>query len=139
MTCVRNLLASVFGVALVGVATAATAPTATADSPNCDFHFHQGQPYRADPHAVIAGGYVACSTPPAEFRISLTLSHRRGGTWITEGAEHSRGVIPNPRLNIATYADCQDGPWIAKADMWLTRDHRDMHRSAETPVTFIQC
>ncbi|WP_156959819.1 hypothetical protein [Nocardia sp. BMG51109] len=132
-------LVAVLGATLIGAATVATAPSATADPyPQCDFAFHQGQPYLQEPVSVIVGGYVACNTPPERFHAALTLSYRRDGRWIVQGAQQS-DAVPNLRLNIATYARCEDGAWIGAADMWETREGRVLAHSIRTPPTFIQC
>ncbi|MFD3426841.1 hypothetical protein [Nocardia fluminea] len=112
-------LTSALPIALVLVTGTATMDATAAPMPSCTFTFHTGTVY--DQHdAVIAGGYAECITTPAEFSMVVTVRYKpRGGHWVTRGREPTE-EIPAPRLNLATWAPCEDGLWIGVATLWET-------------------
>lgn len=119
----RNALRSLAELAMLAIALTIQAPTADAEratSP-CDFTFAgPGVPY-FESDAVIVGGYANCDPAPETFHVSLELKYKQtGGSWVSRaGATDSK--IPNPRLNIATYAPrCEPGAWQGIATMWVT-------------------
>ncbi|WP_024801150.1 hypothetical protein [Nocardia sp. BMG51109] len=138
-----NAILAATAAVLTGAAASMTAaPPASADPwPACDFVFYEGFPYLKEPAAVIVGGYTECR-PDRElyrFHISLTLEYRRGGRWIVQGAEQS-DQIPRPRVNIATWAPCENGAWQGVAAMWETApDGRTLSHSRTSSHAIIQC
>ncbi|WP_280392908.1 hypothetical protein [Nocardia wallacei] len=133
---------SVCAAALIGAIATILTPTPQAHAENlCGFAFTGGQPY-VQHGAVLVGGYADCTTPPDEFSISLTLvfsPRRGGGEFTTRAAEDSRHKIPNPRLNIATWAQCEPGLWRGIAAIWETSSAGYHTYSVHTPVTIISC
>ncbi|MGY4101576.1 hypothetical protein ACW2Q0_18775 [Nocardia sp. R16R-3T] len=113
------IIASVL--AALGVVLTVQSPTAQAASSPCDFTFAgPGVPYFAS-DAVLVGGYANCDPAPETFHVSLELMYKQtGGSWVRRAAA-TDSKIPNPRLNIATYAGrCEPGAWQGIATMWVT-------------------
>ncbi|WP_157225142.1 hypothetical protein [Nocardia thailandica] len=106
--------------ALAAIATTGAPPASATSRPSCTFTFHTGTVYTQH-NAVIGGGYAECASTPAGFSINLTVRFKPRGsnTWASRGAESSI-QIPAPRLNIAAWADCQEGAWKGVATIWET-------------------
>lgn len=123
-----------------GVADAAPAIKPIAAG-RCEFNFHQGAPYLKEPAAMVAGGYVDCKIAgtPDVFSTVLRLKFKpKGGDWSTRAIEPSEQV-PAPILNIATWASCEPGAWVATVEMWDTRANTTTHYGDESAPIITSC
>ena len=110
--------ACAIGSSLIGPATADPAGT-------CVFNFADGRPYPQH-GAVIVGGEVDCPVKPDMLHTDLQIMFRVNGRWAGRNAANS-SQPPNPRLNLATYAQCEPGAWIGMADLWEDTAGRSTH------------
>jgi hypothetical protein len=140
---IRTLAAA--GIAAFALtSTAVEAPSAAAEpnrSRSCSFSFINGRPHvqtRYGESAVIGGGYADCVPGPERFHVTLTLEVRRYGNWEVRGATNDN-QIPNPRLNIATWAPCEHGAWRVAAMITSTEDDEPHWFSVKTPATILGC
>jgi hypothetical protein len=141
-----NVLRSAASVITLAVTAAAAllvqAPNVHAErgSSPCQFTFAGPSTPYVHAGAVLVGGYANCYPAPENFHVLLELMYKpSGGNWVRRAAQ-TDSTLPDPRLNIATYAQCAPGAWQGVATMWVAVDGVTVYSpAAQTPPTIISC
>ncbi|MFI6364258.1 hypothetical protein ACIBG0_16070 [Nocardia sp. NPDC050630] len=124
----------------VGLAIQQPVVAAERGTSPCEFTFAgPGVPYFLN-NAVLVGGYANCNLAPETFHISLELMYKPfGGNWVRRAAA-TDSKMPDPRLNIATWAQCEPGAWKGVATMWVAVNGVTVSSpGAQTMPTIITC